>query len=201
MFLPPFLIAVCKSSSPAFLVMGSVYRLNKQDDSRQPVVCWDRIPEDYLLRKDSFLNPEPFSCSIQGSNCCFLTRIQVSQEVGNMVRYSHLFKSFAQFVMTHTVKGFSTVNETEIDCFLEFSCFLYNPANVGNLIYKCGTGFRQQVKRKVFSESENMFVQELCHGKTSGRLVPWNNLYGRLYTQQTCDPKGKGWIMKFSNMF
>ena len=36
--------------------------------------------------------------------------------------------------MIHTVKGFSTVNETEVDVFLEFSCFLYDPVNVGNLI-------------------------------------------------------------------
>ena len=41
-----------------------------------------------------------------------------------MVWYSHLFKSFPQFVMIHIVKGFSVVYETEIDVFLEFSCFL-----------------------------------------------------------------------------
>ena len=51
-----------------------------------------------------------------------------------MVWYFHLFKSFPQFVMIHTVKGFSIVNETEIDVFLKFPCFLYNPANVCNLI-------------------------------------------------------------------
>ena len=50
-----------------------------------------------------------------------------------MVWYSHLFKSFPQFVITHIVKGFS-VDETEIDVFLKFPCFLCNPANVGNLI-------------------------------------------------------------------
>ena len=50
-----------------------------------------------------------------------------------MVWYSHLFKSFPQFVITHTVKGFS-VDETERDVFLKFPCFLCNPANVGNLI-------------------------------------------------------------------
>ena len=47
--------------------------------------------------------------------------------------YSHLFKSFPQFVMIHTVKGFSIVNETEVDVFLEFLCFLYDPENAGNL--------------------------------------------------------------------
>ena len=50
-----------------------------------------------------------------------------------MVWYSHLSKSFPPFVMIHTVKGFSVVNETEIDVFLQFSCFLYNPVNVGSL--------------------------------------------------------------------
>ena len=78
------------------------------------------------------LNLEPNSCSIQGSNCCFLNRIQVSQDTGKMVWYSHLFKRVPEFVMRHTVKGFSVVNETEVDVFLEFPCFLYDLANVGN---------------------------------------------------------------------
>ena len=51
-----------------------------------------------------------------------------------MVRYSHLFKDIAQFVVIHTVKGFSIVNEAEVDVFLEFSYFLYDPVDVGNLI-------------------------------------------------------------------
>ena len=51
-----------------------------------------------------------------------------------MVWYSHLFKYFPQFVVIHTVKGFSVVNETEIDFFLELPCLLYDPTNVGNLI-------------------------------------------------------------------
>ena len=50
-----------------------------------------------------------------------------------MVWYFHLFKRFPQF-MIHTVKGFSLVNETEVDVFLDFSCFLYDPANVDSLI-------------------------------------------------------------------
>ena len=51
-----------------------------------------------------------------------------------MIWHSHLFKSFPQFVMIHTVKGFSIVNETEVDVFLEFPCFFSYPVNVGNLI-------------------------------------------------------------------
>ena len=49
-----------------------------------------------------------------------------------MVRYSHLLKNFPQFIVIHTVKGFSIVNEAEV--FLEFSCFFYYPTNVGSLI-------------------------------------------------------------------
>ena len=51
-----------------------------------------------------------------------------------MVWYSHLFKSFPQFIMIHTVRGFGVFNETEVDVFLEFLCFLYDPANAGKLI-------------------------------------------------------------------
>ena len=51
-----------------------------------------------------------------------------------MVWYSHLFQNFSQFVVTHTVKGFSIVNEAEIDVFLELSCFFDDPADVGNLV-------------------------------------------------------------------
>ena len=51
-----------------------------------------------------------------------------------MVWYSHLFKNFPQFVVIHTVKGFGVVNKAEVDVFLELSCFLDDPADVGNLI-------------------------------------------------------------------
>ena len=51
-----------------------------------------------------------------------------------MVWYSHLFKSFPQFVMIHTVKGFRIVDETEVDVFLEFPWFLYDAVNISNLI-------------------------------------------------------------------
>ena len=71
---------------------------------------------------------------MSGSNCCFLTCIQVSQEEGKVVWHSHLFKNFPQFVVIHTVKGFSIVNEAEVEVFLELSCFFYDPADVGNLI-------------------------------------------------------------------
>ena len=64
---------------------------------------------------------------MSSSNRCFLTCIQISEEAGQVVWYSHLFKNFTQFVVIHTVKGFSIVNEAEVDVFLEFSCFSYDP--------------------------------------------------------------------------
>ena len=75
-----------------------------------------------------------FLCSMSSSNCCFLTCIQVSQEAVKVIWYSHFFKNFPQFVVIHTVKGFGIVNEAELDVFLEFSCFFYDPRNVGKLI-------------------------------------------------------------------
>ena len=48
--------------------------------------------------------------------------------------YSHLFKNFPPFVVIHTVKGFSVINEAEVYVFLEFSCFFFDPVDVGNLI-------------------------------------------------------------------
>ena len=50
-----------------------------------------------------------------------------------MIWYSHLFQNFPQFVVIYTVKGFGIVNKAEVDIFLEFSCFLYDPMDVGNL--------------------------------------------------------------------
>ena len=84
----------------------------------------------------SFSYLEAVCCSMFGSNCCFLTCIQISlyAEAGQVVWYSHLFQNFQQFVVIHTVKGFGIVNKAEIDVFLELSCFFHDPADVGNLI-------------------------------------------------------------------
>ena len=79
-------------------------------------------------------NFKPVHCSMLGSNCCFLTCIQASQEGDQVVWYSHLFKNLLQFVVIHIVKGFGIVNKAEVAVFLEFSCFFDDPADVGNLI-------------------------------------------------------------------
>ena len=71
---------------------------------------------------------------MSGLKCYFLTHMQVSQEAGKVVWYSHLFKNFPKFVVNHTVKAFHIVSETELDVFLQFPCFYYDPMDVGNLI-------------------------------------------------------------------
>ena len=77
-----------------------------------------------------FPNLEPVSCSMSSSNCCFLTCIQVSQEAGKVVWYSLLLKNYLQFVVIHTIKGFSVVNEAEVAVFVEFSCFFDDTAEI-----------------------------------------------------------------------
>ena len=88
-----------------------------------------------ILLTSSIAYLEPVCCSMSSSNCCFLTCIQVSQEAGQVLWYSHLFQNFPQFLVIRTVKGFGIVNKAEIDVFLELSCFFHDPADVGNLIF------------------------------------------------------------------
>ena len=77
---------------------------------------------------------EPVCCSMSSSNYWFLTCIQISQEAGQMVWYSHLLNNFPQFVEIYTVKSFGVINKAEVDVFLEFSCFFVDPVDAGNLI-------------------------------------------------------------------
>ena len=81
-----------------------------------------------------FPDLESACCSMSSSNCCFLTCVQISQEAGQIVWYSHPFQNFPQFVVIHTVKSFGIVNKAEIDVFLELSCFINDLADIGNLI-------------------------------------------------------------------
>ena len=81
----------------------------------------------------SFLSFEPVHCSMSGSDCCFLTCVQVTQEEVVWLVIPILLRIF-QFVVIYRVKGFGVVNEAEVDVFLEFSYFFCDPANVSNLI-------------------------------------------------------------------
>ena len=118
-FLPAIFIQACVSSSPAFLMMYSACKLNKQDNSTALTY--------------SFPNLEPVCYSMPSSNCCFLSCIQISQEAGQVVWYSHLFKNVLQCVLIHTVKGFGIVTEAKVDFFWN-SCFFNDPSDVANLI-------------------------------------------------------------------
>ena len=71
----------------------------------------------------SFPYLKPVCCFMSSSNCCFLTCIQIFQEAGQLVWYSHLLKNFPQFVVIHIVKGFGVVKKTEVDIFLEILLF------------------------------------------------------------------------------
>ena len=117
-------------------MMYSPYKLNNQGDNIQP---WHT----------PFPNFDPVCCSMSSSNFCFLTCIQVSQEAGKVVWYSHLFKNFPQF---------GIVNETEVDVLLEFSCFFYDPVDVGNLI-----------------SGSSAFLNPACTSGYSGLTYCWSN--------------------------
>ena len=82
----------------------------------------------------SFSYLEPVCCSMSSSNCCFLTCIQVSQEAGQVIWYSHLFQNFPKFVVICTVKGFGVINKAKVDIFLELTRFFNDSADFGNLI-------------------------------------------------------------------
>ena len=102
MFLPAILIPASDSPSLAFRMMHSVYKLNKQGDNIQLYVLLSQL--------------ESVRCSMSHANYCFLTCTQVSQEAGKAVWYSHLLKNFPVCCDLH--KGFSIVNERDVDNFL-----------------------------------------------------------------------------------
>ena len=64
---------------------------------------------------------------MSSSDCCILIYIQISQEAGKVLWYSHVFKNFPQFAVIHTVKGFSVVSEAEVDVSLVLPCLFYDP--------------------------------------------------------------------------
>ena len=99
----------------------SMYRLNKQGDSRQ--TCCTPF---------SILNQSVVSYRVL--TVPSWTHIQVSEETGKVVWYSYLFKNFPQLIMICIAKGFSIVKETELDVFLPLPCFFCDPTDVDNLI-------------------------------------------------------------------
>ena len=119
-FLPAILIPACASSSPAFLMMYSAYKLNKQDDNIQP----QRTP--FLIWNQSVV-PCPV-LTVASWPAYRLLRRQLRWS-GTPI----FLRIFPQFVVIYTFKGFGIVNTAEIDVFLELSCFFHDPVDVGNL--------------------------------------------------------------------
>ena len=117
-FLLGILFLACDSSSLAFHMMYSAYKLNEKGDNIQPCCTPSQFWNSRLLHDLFYF---------------FLTPIQVSQEIGNVAWYSHLFKDFPQFVVIHTVKSFG-FKETEGGVFLRLPCFLYDLMNIDNSV-------------------------------------------------------------------
>ena len=119
LFLPAIVIPTCDSSNLTFCTMNSAYKLNKQNDNIQP---WHTL----FPVLNQFIVPCSVLTVASWPACRFLRR---------QVRWSDIPISLRifQFVVMQTVKSFSIVNEAEVDVFLEFPCFLYDPMEFGNL--------------------------------------------------------------------
>ena len=87
-------------------------------------------------------------CSMSGSNCCLLICIQISQEAGMVVWYSHLFTSFPHFVVIHTVKCFRVVKTQKLFTSSEILFLFYGSQNYCHYPYRrltsCQTTGREQ---------------------------------------------------------
>ena len=80
-----------------------------------------------------------------------------------MVWYSHLLKNFPQFLLVYTVKGFGIINKAEVDIFLEFTCFFYDPTDVGNLI--SGSSDFSKTSWNIWKLMAHILLKEACLGE------------------------------------
>ena len=113
---------------------------------------------------------------MSNSNCCLLTCIQIFQEAGQVVWYSHLFQNFPQFVVIHTVKGFFIVNKAEVDVFGECSCFFNDPVNVGNLISGSSA----------FSKTSLNFWKFMVHVLLKPSLENFDHCFASMWDECNC---------------
>ena len=118
---------------------------------------------------------------MSSSNSRFLTCIQVSQEAGQVVWYSHLFQNFPQFIVIHMFKGFGIVNKAEIDVFQELSCFFDDPADVGSLMSETPVLWSPHAKSWLIGKDPDAgkdWGQEE-KGMTEDEMAGWHHwLYG-----------------------
>ena len=149
----------------------------------------------YTVVMHSFPNLEPVCRSKSGSNCCFLPCIQVSQEAGKVVWYSHLLKNFPQFVVIHTVKGFSVVNEADV--FLKLSCFFDDPADVGNLISGCSAFSKTSLN--MWKLTVHVLLKPGLENFEHYFTSMWVQLCGSLSILWHCLSLGMEWKLTFSS--
>ena len=142
-FLPAILIPVSASSSLAFCMMQSVFKLDMQGDNIQP---W--------CTPFPILNQPTVPCPV-----LTFASWPVYRFLRRQVRWSGIFISLRifQFTMIHTVKGFNLVNEA-IDVFLEFSCFFKSPMNVSNLIFGSSAFSKSSLNIWKFSVQDQKFI-------------------------------------------
>ena len=135
---------------------------------------------------------------MSSSNCCFLTCIQVSQEAGQVVWYSHLFQNFPQFIVIHTVKGFGIVNKAETDVFRELLLFQWSSRCWQfDLWFLCL--FQNQLEQL---EVHGSRTAESWLGKFWALLyyrVRWVQLYSSLSILWHCLSLGLEWKLTFSS--
>ena len=122
----------------------------------------------------SFPDLEPVCCFMSSFNCCFLTCIQISQEAGEVVWYSHLLKNFPDCCGLH--KSFGVINKAEIDVFLKFSCFFNDPAYVGNLISGSSA----------FSKSSLNIWKFMVHALLKPCLENFENYFASMWNKCNC---------------
>ena len=183
-FLPAFLIPACASSSPAFCMMYSSFKLNKQGNNihlwRATFPFWNQ-----------FIVPCPV---------LIVASLPAHKFCRRQVRWSGIPTSLRifQFVVIHTVKGFNVVNEI-VDVFLEFSYFLFDPMGVGNLI--SGSSAFSRSSLNVWEFSVHLLLKPSLENFEHYFASMWNecNLCGSLNILCYCLSLGLEWKLTFSS--
>ena len=183
MFFLAILIPASASSSLALHKMYSTYKLNKPSDNIQP---W-HTPFPILNQS---VVPCPVLTIASWPAYRFLRR---------QVRwYAHLFYNFPQFVVIHTVKDFTIVNEGEVDVFLEFSCFFYDPMNVSNMISNSSAFPKSRLNIwRFYSCTVEASLGEFC--ALLCKCVKWVQLCSSLSILWHCFSLELEWKLTFSS--
>ena len=114
-----------------------------------------------------------------------------------MVWYSHLLKNFPQFVVIHTVKGFSLVNKTEVDVFLELSWFFYDPMDVGSLSFGSPAFYKPSLN--IWKFTAHVWLKPHLENFELYFTSMWDELCGSLSILWHCLSLGLEWKLTLSS--